>query len=498
MPLSTLFLGPLLGFEQGHCYTVCVLTPPGFTAPPILELSIGVSVPFAAVETTPSGQFWRAEAIILPDTTKSQTVTYRVLSGATALADRAGGAAWSFHVPAAAGQARLCYAACNGFSSAKLAEKTERPYALWEKMDALHRRRPFSLLMMGGDQVYADSVLDLPEVSAWTRLSHSEMRTFQPSAALRAQLDQFYDLLYQDRWSEPTMARMLASIPSVMMWDDHDIVDGWGSHDDIPQKTPMYGAIYAAARKYFLLYQLRSAGNRSLLAAADGHFALGFEFADYRVLALDHRSDRRLDRVMSDKQHRTVAAWIAAVPRDDAMHPVLVLSAIPVVYRSFAAVESTLEITPWTEEATDDVRDQWMASHHRGERIRLVKNLFASAAPVVLVSGDVHVGALGVLRDAGSGRSIYQIVSTGIVHPPPGAFQWAGLRLLTNDDPETLPGTRISTEMLTPSHGSRYLRDRNFATLECDDKSKLWINWICESTGKSPAPEFVAADLGWA
>lgn len=56
------------------------------------------------------------------------------------------------------------------------------------------------------------------------------------SKTLPNQLDRFYDELYQRCWSKPDMSLMLATIPSVMMWDDHDIFDGWGSYPDALQQ----------------------------------------------------------------------------------------------------------------------------------------------------------------------------------------------------------------------------------------------------------------------
>ncbi len=498
---NTLLLGPLLGYERDGYYTVCFLASPDLPPATNLEVSTGAVVAFAEGGNTPTGKVWRAEVQIAPTKAGPQTVTYRIKNAAGPVVDRQDRAEWKFHVPALGERARLGYAACNGFSSPDLAANTEHPYIMWEKLADEHRHKPFSLLLMGGDQLYADSVLSLPGVKEWTEKSHPQMKAYQPSAQLIARLDAFYDELYQKRWAEKTMSLMLATIPTVMMWDDHDIVDGWGSHDDIPQRTPMYDAIYQAARKYFRLHQLRTTANRSLLDRTQhdvgkGHFALGFDFADFRVLVMDHRSERSLTRVMSEAQHQVVKAWMAAPSRaGDPLCPVLALSGIPVVYRSFAALESTMESTPWTEEATDDVRDHWMASRHRGERTRLIKNLIASPSKCVwLLSGDVHVGALGEIRDTETvpAKSIFQVISTGIVHPPPGALAWAGLWALTNDDPETLPGTGITTRMLTPNHGPRYIRDRNFATLQRSADGKLWVNWICEDPSSAPAPEFVA------
>ncbi|HPE71554.1 MAG TPA: hypothetical protein PK018_05160 [Candidatus Competibacter sp.] len=41
----------------------------------------------------------------------------------------------------------------------------------------------------------------------------------------------------------------MASIPSIAMWDDHDIFDGWGSYDEERQNCPVYQGIYPIARR---------------------------------------------------------------------------------------------------------------------------------------------------------------------------------------------------------------------------------------------------------
>ena len=59
---------------------------------------------------------------------------------------------------------------------------------------------------------------------------------------------------------------MLATIPSIMMWDDHDIFDGWGSYPEDLQTCDVYPEIYKAAVRHFRLFQLRSTRNVTLLA----------------------------------------------------------------------------------------------------------------------------------------------------------------------------------------------------------------------------------------
>ena len=489
MPNSTpLLLGPLLGYEQGGNYTVCLVAD-ATVASPVLSLPFGNPVAFSEMSTVTGGRMWRAE-FPLAQTSAAQTIRYQVLSGETALTDSWARDAWTFYVPATGTAARLAYASCNGFSDAKLARDTPRPFVLWERMAAEHAMTPFGLLLMGGDQLYADAVLSSPGVKEWTEKPRAEMLAYVPPASLVAQIETFYDDLYSKRWRESqAMSFMLASVPSLMMWDDHDIMDGWGSHEAELQACAMYQTIYAAARRCFELYQLRTLKNRSLLNVAGGHYALCCDFADFHLLALDNRSGRTIDVIMTETQWTDTMAALAAIPGNDGK-TTLVMAGVPVIYRSFDTLEGLFEHTPWEEESTDDIRDHWMARHHGGERARLIHHLLDRTTPTWLLSGDVHIGALGMIHDEATDRRVYQVISTGIMHPPPTAFQWAGLQLLTNDEPQTLPGTQVRTEMVTPYRSTRYIRDRNFAALRRDAIGKLWVNWICENPKSHP--EFVA------
>ena len=57
----------------------------------------------------------------------------------------------------------------------------------------------------------------------------------------------------------------------------------------------------------------------------------------------------------------------------------LLLSAVPVVYRDFSFTERMVDATPWEEELTDDLKDHWRAKEHQGERLKLIMRLLANA-----------------------------------------------------------------------------------------------------------------------
>jgi hypothetical protein len=309
-----------------------------------------------------------------------------------------------------------------------------------------------------------------------------------------SQIDKFYSELYVTRWNKEPLATMLASIPSIMMWDDHDIFDGWGSYPDYMQACDVYKAIFAAAKKHYELLQVRGS-NTGLLAKNRNelkHFSSAVTFRGYTILSLDNRSERTLTEVMS-KDHWTDV--IGFLENKCSEGDLLVLSAVPVVYRDFSFAESVVDATPWDEALEDDLKDHWRAKEHEGERLKLIMNLLTNAhkrkAKTVILSGDVHVGCLGIVQDKRKEHSIniHQVVSSGIVHPAPTYLQWLGILAITNDDLEYLDEMRtITADMIKPHGSNKYIRSRNFVTLLEGTDQKLWVNWVCEGKDKPAYP----------
>ena len=155
---TSLTVGPVLGYENGNFYTVCILTD-GLEGTPKLEVA-GKKIPFVPLELAGTAQFWRAEfqpAIPAGATGNSLTYAIRAADG-TLLADRHDREQWAFYLPGKTEPPLLAYGSCNGFSTPDLLRDVSEPYALWRKMSEAHDQTPFALLLMGGDQVYADQI----------------------------------------------------------------------------------------------------------------------------------------------------------------------------------------------------------------------------------------------------------------------------------------------------------------------------------------------------
>ena len=485
--MTRLVMGPLLGLESETEYSFCFMAEPGCQS---AGVRINGELLAASKQAdTPKGGFWRLVWQASPKSKVGTPVDYEILLDNKPAHDQAGYDKWQFHLPGKKEHVQIGYASCNGFSDFKLLTSTPAPYAMWDKLAAQHKAHPFSLLLMGGDQVYADSLwTSVPTLKAWNELDREEKVRRKATRTMVEQLDRFYCELYCKQWGRLEVAFMLARVPSAMMWDDHDIFDGWGSYPEDLQRCEVYQAIYAAAAKYFRLFQLRTDANKALLDKGLNHHSWRLGFRGYQILALDNRANRTLTQVMSPSQWDQINAALAAC---DSGH-LLVMAGVPVVYRDFSFTEAALDATPWEEELTDDLKDHWRAKAHQGERARLIMRLLDNArlrrrqgqnSKTLILSGDVHVGCLGVIKDKREGVvNVHQLVSSGIVHPCPTQFQWMGILAMTNDDPEYLDENRlIRAELLKPFGAPLYLRTRNFAALLMGSDDKLWANWHCEN-----------------
>ena len=451
-----LALGPLLSVEDDNKYVICFLSKNDS------DFSIFIDkeeIKAEKIGILKSGNFYRAEFEI-KQSKKSKTITYNILNNNTNsnTTDAFNRDSWSFYVPSSTEKPKFAYASCNGFSSPDLLAKTDEPYLLWDKLIEQHGNEPFSILIMGGDQVYADELWSkVKELEEWSRLNMNDKIKRKATKAMIRNLDTFYESLYIKKWSDEQMSLCLASIPTVMMWDDHDIFDGWGSYPQELLDCDVYQNIFKTAKKYFEIFQIRSLKNQTLLTKDRTHFSFALKFRNYHILGLDNRTQRSIYQVMGNDQWKDLNTYLDENILNDNL---LVLSAVPVVYRDFSLTENLVDFTSWQEELTDDLKDHWRAKEHQGERMRLIMRLFMNIEKrkvskrntrTVILSGDVHVGSLGVINDHKNQNKIHQVVSSGIVHTPPTYIEWLGITAVTNDNNEYLNEDKtIETSMLTP------------------------------------------------
>lgn len=401
-----------------------------------------------------------------------------------------GGRNFSFELPGRAKAPRIAYGSCNGFSSLKAMKGVNDKNCLWRKMAAEHGGKPFNLLLLGGDQVYADSMWEnVSSMEAWSELSWDKGNRFVATAGMKVDLETFYFDLYTKRWAQPEVAHMLARVPSIAMWDDHDIIDGWGSYPRERQGCSVYqDAIWPAAQKAFRTFQHQlSAGERHPSAVAPVHgLTIGHVIGGVAILSLDMRSERTKEQVLSPAHWELVYAWMEALDRPKHL---LLMSSIPVVYPGFDTLERLLGIFPGYQDLEDDLADHWSSRPHKGERLRLIHRLLGLAEKrrirPTIISGDVHVAALGYVEstraESGSGAVINQLISSGIVHPGPGGAVLFALRHLFDSSDEIDRGI-VGRMVDFPGTQDRFIGSRNFLmiTPDLNDEPRLWADWVIE------------------
>lgn len=214
---------------------------------------------------------------------------------------------------------------------------------------------------------------------------------------------------------------------------------------------------------------------------------------------MDNRTERTPTQIISDANWKnTLVPWLNNRPQGKSDH-LFLLSAVPVVYRRFDLTSDVLKAIPGHQEPEDDLIDHWSHKWHEGERSKLVQHLFRIVEEkgfrtACILSGDVHVGALGVLHHKKTGRKIPQIISSAIVNREPSWLQWVGLIAASTDDDFDIPATDVRVTMEKPIQSdSKYIRARNFVRLCEGTDGKVWSTWFVE--GQKVCPEYPAAPL---
>ncbi len=540
MSSANIVLGPLLGLEGeadgGTRYSICFLSEDLVTSP-LLEYTLSGQtwqVPFHLLSSLSHGKFWRAE-LTLPLSDHDQSCVYRILLDQQAgyyQADRTHThSSWTFFYPSRNSRIQLAFASCNGFSSDKV--RTQHPAPadfMWQRMlqeqttrmDALPYKEvvdaPYAALLMGGDQVYADSIFnDKQPLYAWSKKSLEAQRNAPVSETLKQKIDSFYLETYLRSWTESAALRAcLASIPNVMMWDDHDIIDGWGSQPYRLESCPSYRALFESAKKYFTLFQLRGHANHALQDAGpdSAHFGMTLRFRDYAMLVMDNRSQRSLTNIMGTGKQAFVQALATLATDWKPGQKLLVLSGVPFLYRHFSESDTNIRLSIQFD-AYDDMADHWRFSSHYDEMCSILHHLLAFQADtqhtaptqIFIISGDVHVAGSGTFREKSGTGTITQLISSGIVHPPPVSAEQSVIRLASSmhlPDIDLGGGKVLAATIRRDAAQNTFLFHRNYACMHEGSDHKVWVNWHFETitfanpnTLTDPAARWVPPKLGY-
>jgi hypothetical protein len=321
------------------------------------------------------------------------------------------------------------------------------------------RERWPDIMFLIGDQVYAD------EVGPATREFIGQRR--DPSAPPGYQVADFaeYCFLYREAWSEPSVRWLLSTVPTAMIFDDHDVHDDWNIsaawRRDYQAKPWWRDRITSAYMSYWVYQHLGNLSPAELgenemwrrvqepgdAAAALSAFGVRADqdgesirwsfqrtFGRVRVVVIDSRSARVLEHGRRLMVNESEWRWVTESVSGDWDHVVLATSLPVLLPRGIQALEA------WNEAVCGGAWGDRLA--RTGERVRraadlehwaafwtsfrefeqLVSELAAGAhgqapASVTIISGDIHNSYLAAVEfPAGtdSRTRVYQAVCSPI------------------------------------------------------------------------------------
>jgi PhoD-like phosphatase len=392
-------------------------------------------------------------------------------------------------------------------------------YALAMRMQDLPRDEWPNLLLWVGDQVYADEVS--PGALQFIR-SRRDVR--EPPGEEVADFEE-YTRLYWDSWTDPALRWILSTVPSAMIFDDHDVHDDWNTSEEWVAEMrakPWWNRRIVGAFMSYWIYQhignlspdeldedtvfcdVRDAGDgtarlREFAFLADRETAgtrwsFCRDLGSTRIIVLDSRAGRVLEpgnrSMLDDAEYE----WVSEHTRGDFDHLVFATTLPILLSRAMHWFEA------WNEKVCEGAWGSAFAGI--GERIRqgldlehwgafeksfqrvtgLMQELGSGRrgrppATITTLSGDVHhayLAEVGFRRGSGVKSAVYQAVSSPFRNPL-DSRERAAIRI------SSARATEALTRLLARSAGVqpldldwRFVQDATFdnqvGTLEIDGR----------------------------
>ena len=452
----------------------------------------------------------------------------------------------TFFVPGISQTMRMMFHSCNGFSSSVEAKKLSGPSPLWRDVMRSHKEAPFHVMFGGGDQIYNDGLpKKAPLFRAWLSIDDLHMKYKVPfSKDLLDELERFYLEHYCIWFHQGVFSEAAAKIPMVNVWDDHDIIDGYGTYPDNFMRTPIFSNLGRVAFKYYTLFQTQSLPTEDNLADWDPSVLLGANKGPYiqelsrsfitRVgpetlfVGMDNRTERKHYQVNTTATYDLLFQRLKKEVETQKTSQLLLMLGVPISYPRLVWLENLLTsriLAPIKflarkgiilkgalnnfdkgVEILDDLDDHWAAKPHKRERnsfpLRLQNFSRKHKVRITILSGDVHLAAVGrfyshhhhihrsknIDEPEKDYRYMVNVISSAIVNTPPaGAISELLHRrnkihhLDHQTDEDMVPIFDVDVDD-TPLKNRHLLPRRNYCTMEVGEDKSLKIKICVEKT----------------
>lgn len=319
-------------------------------------------------------------------------------------------------------------------------------FAVWADIPQIistESNKKVRFAILGGDQVYADAW----QAQILSAKTHQER--------LKIYLD-----VYRAHWSNIHYRRVMCSLPAMLIWDDHDITDGWGSTEEsfeprTAKFKPDWQNLFNAASEAFSTMQA-SRNPMPLAGNYAGPFDSCFVAGRSGFVLMDLRSNRNVKNgvLLSPVQAQRIRDWVDA--RKANLDELFVVS--PVVFSHGAPVIDDLTVSLWPAvmwlveffakytkiggrlqasfgkslgDIRDDIRDSWGAKDNANQTDMVLDYFFGlqndpnHPVNVVILSGDIHTSGYANIYSSDPSHtkraSIPHITTSSVAYTP---FNW--------------------------------------------------------------------------
>lgn len=409
-----------------------------------------------------------------------------------------------------------------------------RAYAMHRANTDEEDARP-DLVAFLGDQVYADSTSkEMQEFISSRRSLHEP-----PGEELKDYEE--YAHLYKLAWSDPANRWLLSTLPSAMIFDDHDIRDDWNAslswREKMHATTWWHGRIVAGLASYWVYQHLGNLSSAARaadplwqkIAAHHGPEELDLtadldsfadradadplsyrwsycrDIGDIRIITVDSRAARVLEPARRSLLEETELAWLDEHFRGGVRHLLIATSLPFLLPRGLHHIESwdeALAEGAWGRQGSriGEVLRQGLDLEHWGAFQRSFRAVAALAcevadgkrgpAPqtVTFLSGDVHFSYIAEANRS-SGSRILQAVCSPIRNPLPRALRFATVVMSYGVAGPLGALVARSAKVPKPPFSWRSIKgpwfDNNLALLE-DTDSGLQLRWATGVVNGNP------------
>lgn len=281
---------------------------------------------------------------------------------------------------------------------------------LLDALDTVLEAHRVERVLLLGDQMYADQPDQLSLFGDhFAAVAPPGRRSILDCT--REEVRRLYQQRYRTFWSVPSWKAFQARWPTIAILDDHEIVDNFGA---LPEHAdPRWDALRDGALDAAFDYQGLRSAPREGQRPASMHTA--FAHGTVAGFVMDLRSQRRYQgdvlRIVGDDQ---LAALDRFLDDNGDRHVLVIGLSVPVAH-----VPDWLVDVATTVGISGDAADRWSNDAASEDRDRLLDRLYQHqerhpGQRIVIVGGDIHVGAVMELKWDRPVPSLWQLVSSAV------------------------------------------------------------------------------------